>query len=110
MHYVGTELDVFANAINWKNYVRDMLRPYVSGTVLEVGAGKGSFTAALSDLDYTEWLCLEPDTALADDIRRRSATNDLLRHVRIVVGTEAILPRTQVFDTILYLDVLEHIA
>lgn len=109
MRYVGTELDVFANAINWKNYVRDMLQPYITGAVLEVGAGKGSFTSVLSNLNCKEWLCLEPDPALADEIRRRCAANELSRHVGLVVGTEAVLPQMQVFDTILYLDVLEHI-
>jgi SAM-dependent methyltransferase len=110
MRYLGTELDAFAYAINWKSYVRDMLRPYISGRVLEVGAGKGSFTSALSNLDCTEWVCLEPDPALADEIRRRHATNELSRHVDIVVGTQAVLPQAQAFDTILYLDVLEHIS
>jgi SAM-dependent methyltransferase len=110
MHYVGIELDVFANAINWKSYVRDMLRPYIIGRVLEVGAGKGSFTGVLSNLDWTEWLCLEPDPALAEEIQQRCATKELSRHVDIVVGTQAALLQAQAFDTILYLDVLEHIS
>jgi SAM-dependent methyltransferase len=109
MRYVGTELDVFANAINWKNYVRDMLQPYITGSVLEVGAGKGSFTSALSNLNCTQWLCLEPDPTLADEIKQRCSTNELSRHVELVVGTEADLSQMRVFDTILYLDVLEHI-
>ena len=109
MRYVGTELDVFGIAINWKNYVRDMLQPYIRGDVLEVGAGKGSFTRSLTNLECTEWLCLEPDPALADEIRRLCAANEFPRHVSVTVGTEADLPQTRVFDTILYLDVLEHI-
>ncbi len=109
MHYAGTELDVFVNASNWKSYVRDMLRPYITGSVLEVGAGKGSFTSALSNLSCTKWLCLEPDSTLADEIKRRSAADELPRHVELIVGTEADLSRIQIFDTILYLDVLEHI-
>jgi SAM-dependent methyltransferase len=109
MRYMGTELDVFANAGNWKNYVRDMLQPYISGSVLEVGAGKGSFTSALSNLDCTKWICLEPDPTLADEIKRRCAANELPRHIELIVGTEADLSQTQIFDTILYLDVLEHI-
>src|SRR5262245_5833705 len=109
MRYVGTELDVFANATNWKNYVRDMLQPYITGAVLEVGAGKGSFTSALSNLECTEWLCLEPDPALVDEIRRRRDAKEFSCYVAIVVGTEAVLPQMKVFNTVLYLDVLEHI-
>ena len=77
MRYVGMELDVFATAINWKNYVRDMLRPYIGGAVLEVGAGKGSFTVSLSTLEFVQWLCLEADSALANEIRQRLAATEL---------------------------------
>jgi SAM-dependent methyltransferase len=110
MRYSGTELDVFANATNWKNYVRDMLRPYITGAVLEVGAGKGSFTKALFSLRYTEWLCLEPDPYLADEIRLAVDADELNSRVSVALGTLEDLPQTRTFDTILYLDVLEHIA
>jgi SAM-dependent methyltransferase len=109
MQYVGTELDVFATAVGWKNYVRDMLQPYIRGAVLEVGAGRGSFTMALSRLECAGWVCLEPDSVLASEIRQRCAASELPPYVNLVVGTEADLPHAQFFDTILYLDVLEHI-
>jgi SAM-dependent methyltransferase len=109
MRYEGTELDVFATAINWKNYVRDMLLPYINGAVLEVGAGKGSFTKSLSYVECTEWLCLEPDPALADEIRLACAVRELPSYVSVTVGTEAALSRERFFNTVLYLDVLEHI-
>src|SRR5262249_50718587 len=110
MQYVGTELDVFAIAVSWKKYVRDMLQPYIRGAVLEVGAGKGSFTIALSKIECTGWLFLEPDPTLPNEIRQRCAANQLPPNVNVVVGTEADLPQAQVFNTILYLDVLEHIS
>jgi SAM-dependent methyltransferase len=110
MQYIGTELDVFATAVNWKTYVRDMLRPFVRGAVLEVGAGKGSFTVALHELDHTRWLCLEPDSTLASDIRKRQVENEIPHDVTLFVGSLADLPDRERFDTILYLDVLEHIS
>ena len=39
--YAGTELNVFAHALNWKKYYAGVIRPYVKGRVLEVGAGLG---------------------------------------------------------------------
>jgi SAM-dependent methyltransferase len=110
MRYLGAELDIFATAVHWKNYVREMLQPYIGGAVLEVGAGKGSFTLSLSQLKFARWLCLEPDSALAHEIRQRFAKTELASHIEVVVGTQADLPQAQVFDTILYLDVLEHIS
>ena len=101
-HYVGDELTLFAGAIRWKSYLRDRLASYVRGGVLEVGAGMGANTAALAGLAFDTWTCLEPDAALAARIRPPGS-----RH-RVTVGT---LPDVEgTFDTILYLDVLEHIA
>ncbi|HEX7670077.1 MAG TPA: hypothetical protein VF395_10860, partial [Polyangiaceae bacterium] len=63
--YVGTELDVFALAENWKRYYGSFLAPFLSGDVLEVGAGLGATTRALCDGSARRWTCLEPDPELA---------------------------------------------
>jgi len=47
--YVGTELNLFADATTWKSYVRSHLRPYLTGEVLEVGAGIGAATTSFND-------------------------------------------------------------
>jgi SAM-dependent methyltransferase len=107
--YVGLELDVFAFAIRWKAYVADMLSRYISGLVLEVGAGKGSFTVALQGSDFSKWTCLEPDATLAQEIETRREKDLFRREISVVVGDTRTLPHTECFDTILYLDVLEHI-
>ena len=39
--YIGSELDLFAQALNWKAYWSSVLRPYVGSTILDVGAGIG---------------------------------------------------------------------
>jgi len=106
--YIGAELDLFAEAIEWKRYVRALIRPFVSGSVLEVGAGIGGTTQILHDLTAGAWTCLEPDVRLLERLRAQLAPTlgDRLR-TRVAdlraVGDER-------FDTILYMDVLEHIA
>jgi SAM-dependent methyltransferase len=109
MHYVGQELDLFAAATNWKSYVCNQLRPYIAGRVLEVGAGKGSFTIALQSLNHSEWWCLEPDAELKQEIERKRTEGQLRPRTEILAETLATLPPGKTFDTILYLDVLEHI-
>lgn len=99
--YEGCELDLFAKATRWKAYWRDHIAGYVSGSVLEVGAGIGTNAQALKSLRFESWLSLEPDAALASRIETGP------RH-RSHVGTLASLDER--FDTILYIDVLEHIA
>jgi len=39
--YAGTELELFALAINWKKYLGTQILPHLRGAVLEVGAGTG---------------------------------------------------------------------
>jgi len=103
--YPGSELDVFAGAQNWKRYVRSQLRRYLRGRVLEVGAGIGSNTEICFDGTQNEWVCLEPDAVLAGRIRAKK-----LEKCEIVVGTIPDLPANRKFDSIVYFDVLEHVA
>jgi SAM-dependent methyltransferase len=106
--YCGGELELFAQARHWKDYLRAQIAPHLSGRVLEVGAGLGGTTKVLAGLPHAEWLCLEPDAVLAAAIRRDVAAG-ALPPVEVAVGTLAALPAGRLFDTILYIDVLEHI-
>lgn len=107
--YEGNELEVFEHALNWKSYFHAQLRDYLRGRVLEVGSGLGATTRLLCDGRQQEWLCLEPDPELAEGMRRRLAEQPLPLPVAIAVGTLADLPEVARFDTILYIDVMEHI-
>ena len=105
--YVGTELDVFAHARNWKAYLRILVAPYLRGRVLEVGAGLGATTAAFRDPSQTSWTALEPDPELATRTRARVETLPLPVDVR--EGTLATAALAGPYDCLLYVDVLEHI-
>ena len=106
--YIGSELDLFAQAKNWKGYIKLLLRKYIKGNVLEVGAGIGSNTKLLSDSVYNKWLCLEPDSNLCQLLESVITSNGL---VNCYVQNRTIdsLNKKQNFDSILYIDVLEHI-
>lgn len=107
--YVGEELDVFSHALNWKAYVRKRLGPWIRGDVLEVGSGLGSTTRALCDGTPRSWTCLEPDPELAAQQRAGAAESPLPMDVGVRVGILTSLAAEEQFDTILYIDVLEHI-
>jgi SAM-dependent methyltransferase len=106
--YIGTELELFSEAKNWKNYVKNILRKYIKGEVLEVGAGIGSNTLLLSRSQYSKWMCLEPDYKLFDALEQSIASQDL-RDCFAFNGTIDSLSYETLFDAILYIDVLEHI-
>jgi hypothetical protein len=102
IEYVGSELALFERAVNWKRYWSAAVEPYVRGDALEVGAGIGANTRVLAGLPHRTWTSLEPDAALAARIPSIGPAH------RRLVGTLADLKES--FDTILYIDVLEHIA
>jgi hypothetical protein len=107
-HYEGDELALFAHAHHWKQYWISQLAPFVTGDVLEVGAGIGSNTPKLRYLSTGRWVCLEPDERLLPELQGRVATG-LPLPVEVVCGTVNSLPKDKLFDTALYIDVLEHI-
>jgi SAM-dependent methyltransferase len=107
--YIGSELELFAGARNWKAYWRSQIAPYLSGEVLEVGAGIGTNSTALAASTNRRWVCLEPDRSLAERLRHALDGSRDASRFELVVGTMADLDRQEQFDAILYIDVLEHI-
>lgn len=107
--YPGGELDDFARARNWKAYWMAQVRPFLGARVLEVGAGIGANTALLCGPAQERWLCLEPDAALAERLRQTIGGVGLAQHVSVLESTIQALDADEVFDTVLYVDVLEHI-
>jgi len=109
----GGELELFAEARHWKAYLADVLAPHLRGHVLEVGAGIGSTLRALARARGVEaWTALEPDPKLRARLEGVAREVEASRRipVRALAGTLADLPGAERFDTIVYVDVLEHIA
>ncbi|MGG5823247.1 class I SAM-dependent methyltransferase [Falsiroseomonas sp. HW251] len=107
-HYVGGELDLFAEAGNWRAYWTGMVQPFVGSAVLEVGAGIGSATRALWAPGRGSWLALEPDRTLFARLSETVASGGLAG-VEPRCATSAELDGRETFDTALYIDVMEHI-
>jgi cyclopropane fatty-acyl-phospholipid synthase-like methyltransferase len=108
--YPGTELDLFAQARQWKSYLGSRIRPFVGGRVLEVGAGIGGSTRALWSEAVSEWTCIEPDPKLATQLGERIQSGTLPGPCVSIVGTlDSVADTPAKFDSILYVDVLEHI-
>jgi hypothetical protein len=104
-------LELFAGAMRWKRYFAAQLRPFIGGRVLEVGAGLGTTTRVLCTGRETSWICLEPDAALAGRIEEELQTGDppCALKPEVVVGSIDAVSEESRYDTILYIDVLEHI-
>ena len=107
--YQGDELGLFQHAINWKTYYAQQLSPYITGDVLEVGAGLGGTSRFLCRNGQHSWTCVEPDAALAAQLSERLSASPLPVPTKVLCGTLDDLTRSDAFDTLLYIDVLEHI-
>lgn len=103
--YPGSELELFAAVHNWKAYWSRRIRPFIAGDVLEVGAGIGSNTPYMKRDGTKRWVCLEPDKTLAAELRANVQT---LKNCEVVCGTLQAVEGAR-FDTVIYIDVLEHI-
>lgn len=107
MNYVGTELELFQHATNWKSYWSRIIRPFVQGSVLDVGCGFGTNASHVLNDKVTGYTFLEPDADLLQQVAQRVTVPAHLPQ-RSIHGTTADL-RGEYFDTLLYIDVLEHI-
>ena len=107
--YIGSELDVFAFASNWKAYYKGLIAEYIGTNVLEVGAGIGATAQTLCEGGQERWLCLEPDSLLAAQISGKIESGELPKCCTARIGVTSNIADTEKFDTILYIDVLEHI-
>lgn len=107
--YSGNELEAFSAATNWKSYWSSQIAPYVGKQILELGAGIGATAIALNQRNYDHWLALEPDKIMCDTIETNLVHGKFPSGYKIRHGTSATLTKDELFDTILYIDVLEHI-
>lgn len=108
--YVGNELELFAHAKNWKQYWGKKATPFIGNHVLEVGAGIGTNTKhLLTQNEHVEkWVCVEPDKRLAYQIEPNLDVNYKSK-VHVETGNITDLDKSQKYDSILYIDVIEHL-
>lgn len=104
-HYQGDELALFGKAINWKRYFGQRMYSFIGEDVLEVGAGKGSTSKVLNQGKAKTWTMLEPDETMFHELKENF--RNFPGNTNLVKGNLENID--QCFDTILYIDVLEHI-
>ena len=106
--YSGTELELFRNAVNWRAFWQSRVASFIGEDVLEVGAGIGTVTKDLAQKSR-QWRALEPDPLLSGQVLRE-LDGEAYSGLSVSTGTIGDLPTGETFDTVLYVDVLEHIS
>src|SRR5207247_2036025 len=101
----GETLERMAQAENYNRWLLDRSLPHLGRRVLDVGAGLGTFTAAVGP--GREVVALEPDPAFVPSLRDRFAEQPNVE----VVGARVEDFRCELpFDSAICFNVLEHIA
>lgn len=98
-------LERLEEAGNFTRWVAEAIRPFVRGRVLEVGCGTGTYTELLASWSEAV-VAVDLDAGFAEATRRRFADR---RTIQVLEGDARALPALGCFDTIVMLDVLEHI-
>ena len=109
-HFGGAEdLQNLGAAKHFFDWVLDEFQPHVRGQVLEVGAGTGTITRRLLDrYPDVRVTALEPADNLIGALEAVAAVHPRLHIQNRTLAMCSLPPHT--FDTVLYLNVLEHIA
>jgi len=107
--YLGEELELFEHALNWKRYFAKHIIPFLGNTVLEAGAGVAGTTPFLCKKTHDLWVCLDPDEKHIAAVQSSISRGILPAFCKTRIGTLANLSLEETFDSILYIDVLEHI-
>ena len=105
--YQGKELELFSIAKQWKKYFSQQLTPHIKGSVLEVGAGLGTTTLYLFNNKVSNWTMLEPDPEMFRQLSKKINDGVFPKSFKALHGT--LSDTLSTYDTILFIDVLEHI-
>ena len=103
MNYPGKELEIFDKAHFWRNYTYLLVKKFIGKKILEVGAGIGSFTETYikekSDITLSE----------IDSFNYETLKKKFNSQKNIKVENKLMQQFNEIFDTIFYISVLEHI-
>ena len=102
IQYDGFELDHFDSALNFRKYQILLIRKFIKGKFLEVGAGKGGLIPFYKNL-IKNITIIEPEKKLFKILKKKFSNK------KISIKTQTIDNIKKKYDTIIYYDVLEHI-
>ena len=97
------ELEFFDAAKNWRKYQFENILKYINSSVLEVGPGTGNNVQYYRD-KASEITLLEINKHMSNLLKSKFEGDQ-----KITVQNSDIYSQERKFDTILYMDVLEHI-
>ncbi|MBI4884972.1 MAG: class I SAM-dependent methyltransferase [Actinobacteria bacterium] len=97
-------LSSLESAVNYRDWILRLTHPYLAAPVLEVGAGRGTFSTFLAQAGSVT--AIEPSERLAELLKSAVSAH---ADVTVVVGELADVPATPTHGSAVMFNVLEHI-
>jgi len=109
IRYEGRDLEAMSLAPRYHSWILREFAPYLGKRVAEVGAGSGTFSVPLLRLPIDSLLAVEPSPEMYPLLKKRFLGDARVTCQRALFADVSAQYRGQ-FDSIMYVNVLEHIA
>ena len=106
--YFGKDLEAMSFANNYHQWIVDEFRRYLGDTVAEVGAGTGNFSTFIVAAGIKRLFAFEPSTNMYPLLKDKLRARDNVEIINAFYEEKAI-EFENFFDSVLYVNVLEHI-
>lgn len=110
--YSGRDLESMSFAVNYHKWILDEFRPFLGKDFVEVGAGTGSFSELLSRENPETLFLVEPSDMfdhLKSNVSQMTDSSRKYYYHSVFSEIAADIRRQQTPDSIIYVNVLEHI-
>lgn len=104
MIYLNSVLGLFDLAGNYRKYQISLVKNFIKNTILEVGPGRGEIISHFAHDKEKKISLLEPDSENFEFLKKKFEKNP-----NVKVSNLFIADVQEKFETIIYMDVVEHI-
>lgn len=112
--YQGRDLEAMSFAVNYHRWILQIFKPYLGKRIVEVGAGSGSFSELILEHQLDSLTLVEPSTDMFGLLRHHLKKHPLSARLKmyndIFSSVAGEIKSTRQPDSIIYVNVLEHIS
>ena len=106
--YFGKDLEAMVDAVNYQQWLVDEFKPYLGSRIAEIGAGNGNISNLILLQNIEKLYAFEPSENMYRLLKKRMNCNAKVEIFQTIFQQKA-EAFANFFDTILYVNVLEHI-